>query len=241
MKIRGQVLLKNKLPSNTLVTESNHTTNKYDFIPSFKQHKNLNFDANLEYRKFKSNKHMANSHKLHSVKIKKIFKARINNVGDKSSDAKLKIASNNDEVNIEDMPNNEMSDYRYDHEILPQIHESRGNGTPDMHDLRRVGDNSVNMSKETEEAMMKSHPRPLTLTPGKNTDNLISKKSSEYIRDSLNEDEFDDYSDIEKHKMRSIPAQPLPYDYKEKKETPEPQPLQKELPSKINENIKVID
>lgn len=62
-------VIEKKLPSNTLVTNSN-PTNKYDFIPSFKQHKNMNFDVSAEYRKFKNKSHLNNAHKLHAVKIK---------------------------------------------------------------------------------------------------------------------------------------------------------------------------
>ena len=167
-------VVEKKLPSNTLVTNSN-PTNKYNFVPSFKQHKNMNmnFDISSGYRKFKVKNNIANAHKLHSVKIKKIFKYKVNN-----SDVK-------DNINIEDQVKNEMSDYMYKHNTLPQIPEARVNGTPDIHKLKLVGDQSISMSKETDEAISKSNPRPLTLTPGKNIDNLISKKSTETMRESF--------------------------------------------------------
>ena len=219
-------VIEKKLASNTLVTNSN-PTNKYNFIPSFKQHKNMNMnlDVSSEYRKFKAKNHMTNAHKLHSVKIKKIFKYKVNN-----SD----IRPRNDvkqNINIEDQVKNEMSDYKYDNKTLPQIPEARANWTPEIHQLRLVGDQSISMSKETDEAVSKSYPRPLTLTPEKNIDNLVSKKSIEIIRDSLDEEEYEDHSyisKIEKYKSSTIPVQPSsPYAVNEYKETIKLQPLMK--------------
>ena len=151
-------IIEKKLPSNTLATNSIQI-NKYDFAPSFKQHKNnLNFDANTEYRKFKSNKHMANAHKMHSVKVKKIFKYKIAHKDNKSSDARGRSDQNyspENQLNYEndEQLTNELNEYQYEHPNLPQIPEDRGNGTPDIHNMQIKGDQSITMSKETEEAI----------------------------------------------------------------------------------------
>ena len=44
--------------------------NKYEFVPSFNQHKNANLDANTQYRKIKTNKNLSNAHKIDLSKIK---------------------------------------------------------------------------------------------------------------------------------------------------------------------------
>ena len=162
------------------------------------------------------------------LRSNKIFKYKVNASDNRSNDSRPR-SNVNHNINIEDQVRNENSDYKYEYKTLPQIPEARVNGTPEMHKLKLIGDQSISMSKETDEAISKSYPRPLTLTPGKNTDNLISKKSSDIIRDSLDEDEFEDYSDIsniEKQKVSSIPVQPLsPYPENESGESIELQPL----------------
>ena len=48
-------VLDHKLPVSLISNSNTIQVNKYDFAPSFKQHKTVTLDSNEHYRKFKSN------------------------------------------------------------------------------------------------------------------------------------------------------------------------------------------
>ena len=64
-------MIEKKHPDNIISTANTIQVTKYDFIPSFKQHKTINLDQNTHYRKFKPNKNPTNMHKMELGKLKK--------------------------------------------------------------------------------------------------------------------------------------------------------------------------
>lgn len=229
-------MIEKKLPTNTMATNS-ITINKYDFVPSFKQHKNMNFDANVDYLKFKSNKNLKNAHKLHSVKIKKIFKYKIAHKDNKSSDSRPTGENNLEEdVENDDQLIDNLNDYNYELDNLPQIDEVQRSN---MHQLQLEGDHSLTLSKETDEGVTKIHPRPLTLTPGKYNEKLIVKNSIGNHRDSLDENQMEDYSEYDRRKDISVPVDSPGPEMDSNDDELMPEPCKKVPPSR--ENIKQID
>jgi hypothetical protein len=70
-------VMEKKMPENMINCSNTIQVNKYDFIPSFKHHKNISMDSNVQYRKFKTNKNPTNMHQAEVGKVKKPFQHKV--------------------------------------------------------------------------------------------------------------------------------------------------------------------
>jgi hypothetical protein len=203
-------------PTMSLVNNPNTIQmNKYEFAPSFSQHKNIITDSNSHYRKFKTNKstslsassnpknqptkipekksisYSQISSKSHTRKPSKVCSIKNEHPYDYSPKQPV---SSDPENNYDDGVIKESSnEYRYDNDQVGI--EKKQSKFEVKKTLQLVGDRSISMSKETEE-IRNSESKPLTATPDHLSSKLGSKRSSDLVKLSSDE-QFDKLDEIQ--------------------------------------------